>query len=124
MPKKVNSVRVESYKPRFERVYDGNVKDLMGAWGATGERLQKVEIDAQPKFGAVSGIGAVDTGLMRASAGSRVSGRSVHIGNIAHYSIYVTMGTWKMPKRPFLQNAVSAKYKNDYLSDMKKNMRF
>jgi len=83
--------------------------------GLKADEIQAMEISIQPRFGGGSGMGAVDTGLMRASVGHQVNQQNseVIVGNSADYAIYVTMGTWKMPKRPFLQNTL-LNYGDDY----------
>jgi len=39
--------------------------------------------------------------------------KEVVVGNPLNYALYVTYGTWKMPRRPWFQNSIE-KYVEDY----------
>jgi len=113
------SVRLESNLGKFKNTYNANVGATLNQWGLVYQELATEETRSMPNFGSGGNIGAIDTGAMMGSYRHQadIKNKSVRLGNdanIAPYFIYVTMGTWKMPKRPILQNAVSGKYQQDY----------
>ena len=50
----------------------------------------------------------VDTGTLRASIGTSVSGNTAQVYAGADYAVYVEMGTYKMAAQPFLTPALAA----------------
>jgi HK97 gp10 family phage protein len=51
----------------------------------------------------ITRVGAVDTGRLRNSIGSRVVEKTVYVGTNVEYAPYVELGTVKMAKRPYLR---------------------
>jgi len=82
--------------------------------GIEWQRIAILEINNQPNFnqGTSATTGTVDTGLMRASNKAtqpkwvNVDVCEIAVGNTVDYALYVTYGTWKMPKRPWFQNSI------------------
>jgi len=54
----------------------------------------------------INDMGAVDTGLMRASNSFTVGEKDVTCGNTVKYAPFVALGTHRMRARPFLQNSI------------------
>lgn len=65
---------------------------------------------------------AVDTGRLRGSISHAVSGEDVYIGTNVEYAPYVELGTYRMPPRPFLKNAVSG-YRAEYEQIIKDGLK-
>ena len=80
--------------------------------GMKWQEIVTTEINNMPRFGknprnGARAKGAVDTGQMRSSMEYTVDTRKkqVTVGSMINYALYVTYGTWKMPRRPFFQNS-------------------
>lgn len=61
----------------------------------------------------ITRMGAVDTGRLRGSISHAHDDENAYIGTNVEYAPYVEFGTYRMPARPFLRNAV-ANYTSDY----------
>ena len=107
------AVKFTDNSAAVKRKLEANIQRALTAIGETYVDLAKHEIQNAPKLGpGASGLGAIDTGDMLKGNSFEVGTASVIVGNTmfsdrgARYPLYVTFGTWKMPKRPWLQNAV------------------
>lgn len=105
-----------SYRKDVERQMERKIDKALASVGLKADEIQAMEIETQPRFGDAAGFGAVDTGHMLSSVGHQIDrqNKQVITGNAAPYAIYVTMGTHKMPSRPFMQNMI-----NNYADDFK-----
>ena len=101
-----------AFKAQMER-------NIVAALTAAGELFQNQlapqSIRAQPRFGpGATGAGAIDTQKMLNSNAFQVNphNKEVLVGNTAFspqgapYPLFVDIGTWKMPSRPWLRNAI------------------
>lgn len=61
----------------------------------------------------ITSMKAVDTGRLRGSISHAHDDEAAYVGTNVEYAPYVEYGTYKMPSRPFLRNAV-ANYSDDY----------
>lgn len=61
----------------------------------------------------ITTLGAVDTGRLRGSITHAKDDESAYVGTNVEYAPYVELGTYKMPARPFLKNAI-LNYVDDY----------
>lgn len=61
----------------------------------------------------ITTLGAVDTGRLRGSITHAKDDDSAYVGTNVEYAPYVELGTYKMPARPFLKNAI-LNYADDY----------
>lgn len=110
------SVKFEDNSVAVLRLFEQNIDKTLHMLGTKQNELAVKEINAQPRMGKLEGAagGAVDTGRMRGSNTFFVDAaqREIDVGNTAFsdqgapYPLYVTMGTWKMQKRSWLQNSV------------------
>lgn len=101
------SVKFVDYSAKVKAQMERNIESALTAVGEQWKsQLAPAAIMAQPKFGPTPGSGAVDSGVMIASNVFQTEKRAVVLGNEAPWAIFVTVGTWKMPQRPWLQNSV------------------
>ena len=101
------SVTFKDFSPKIKAQMERNIESALTAVGEQWKsQLAPVAIMAQPKFGPTPGSGAVDSGVMIASNVFQTEKRAVTLGNTAPWAIFVTVGTWKVPQRPWMQNSV------------------
>ena len=105
----MNKVKFKSYKPQVKAKFKRAVAGTLEALGMKWQEIVVREINTQPRMGKLAGnaTGAVDTGRMRSSMEYVVDKgkQEVTVGSNLNYALYVTYGTWKMPRRPFFQNS-------------------
>ena len=103
------------HSPAVKQQMKKNIGKALASIGLKWEEIATMEINNQPRFGGSPGMGAVDTGVMRSSNTHQVNmaKKEVIVGNPLNYALYVTYGTWKMPRRPWFQNSIE-KYVDDY----------
>ena len=116
--KNLGNVSIQ-FNRKFEKLYERNKKKSLEALGVTWQSNVVDEIDTAGKMLPIRNIiagSAVDTGEMRASNEYQVEPHrdSVLVGNTSPHGIYVTMGTWKMPARPFFQRSLT-EYDDEYM---------
>lgn len=103
------------------REYNNRIKAALRMTGLEWEQNVVEEIRSMPRFrdNSVVGTGAIDTGTMVNDRSHEVdvAEKKVYVGFSINYALYVTMGTWKMPQRPFMQNSIN-NYQNDYKNTM------
>lgn len=63
----------------------------------------------------ITSMKAVDTGRLRGSISHTHDDEAAYVGTNVEYAPYVEYGTYKMPSRPFLRNAIS-----NYIDEYKK----
>ena len=102
------SVTFKDFSPKVKAQMEQNIKAALTGMGEEYKKIEPQEIMAQPKFGpGAGGMGAVDTEEMLNSGDFELAGdRAVAVGNRSAHGIFVAVGTWKMPQRPFVQNSV------------------
>ena len=105
----MNKVKFTSYKPQVKAKFKRAVAGTLEALGMKWRELVVREIHAQPRFGKLAGnaTGAIETSRMVGSMEYVVDRgkQEVTVGTKVDYALYVTYGTWKMPRRPFFQNS-------------------
>lgn len=78
--------------------------------------LEALAIEAEGNaVSEITSLGAVDTGRLRGSIAHAADEDAAYIGTNVEYAPYVELGTYKMPPRPFLRNAI-----NNYTEDYKR----
>ena len=118
--------KFEDNSPAVKAAFAKAVGRTLNALGMKWQEIVTMEIDSMPRFGKLKdtgAMGAVDTGRMRASMEYTVDKgkKEVTVGSIINYALYVTYGTWKMPRRPFFQNS-GFNYDREYEKVAKDNM--
>ena len=104
------SVKFEDNSAAVLKQFEQNLGRTLEMLGIKQNELAVTEIQRQPKFKdrEIVGIGAIDDGHMIGgnSYVTDLPNREVNVGNTVEHAIFVTMGTWKMQKRSWLQNSV------------------
>jgi len=100
------SVEITDNSSKVLSQLESNIGTALTMIGSKWQEIVTMEITNFP---------AVDTGRMRSSMTFRpnIAAKEVVVGTNVEYAIFVTMGTWKMKKRPFMQNSI-LNYKADY----------
>ena len=105
----MKKVKFKSYKPQVKAKFKRAVAATLEKLGEKWHELVVREIHVQPRFGKLAGnaTGAIDTSHMVESMEYAVDRKKqeVTVGTNVNYALYVTHGTWKMPRRPFFQNS-------------------
>lgn len=91
--------------PAVRAAFEKAIPRALTACGIQGMANCQLELENHPR--------RIDTGRLRASINSRVSGKTANIGTNVEYGIYVHEGTRKMEANRFLRNGVE-KHADDY----------
>ena len=116
------SFKFEDNSEKVKAQMAKNIDKALIAIGTKQVEIATMEIRSQPRMRnkVQVGIGMIDSGdMIAANTFTQPQNKEIIVGNTAHsdrgapYPLFVTMGTWKMPARPWFQNSIQ-NYTEDY----------